>query len=78
MADLHEAVWREDIIDQIAVARDSCKVLDSWIKRLAYQGAPVELLQRLTAVRDSYSQVYQTLENVKPCFPSPHQKTYGY
>jgi hypothetical protein len=78
MADLSETVWREDIIDQIEVARDSCKVLDSWIQRLAYQGAPVQLIQQLTDTRESCGRVYRQLEDLKACFPSPHQKRYGY
>jgi hypothetical protein len=74
---LEDTVWREDVIDQEEVARDSAKVLDEWIQRLAYQGAPPALLQRLTETRDLYSQVYANLQSVKQCFPSPHQKHYG-
>jgi hypothetical protein len=75
---LEDTIWREDIIDQTEVARDSCKVLDNWIQRLAYQGAPPALIQRFSAIRDQYGQAYKELEELKTCFPSPHQRRYGY
>lgn len=73
---LEDTLWREDVIDQEEVARDSGKVLDDWIRRLAYQGAPPQLIQHMTGIRDLYSQVYQMLGAVKQCFPSPHEKRY--
>lgn len=74
---LHDTVWREDVIDQLEVARDSAKVIDEWLQRLAYQGAHPELLRRLTEIRDLYSQVYAGFQSIQQCFPSPHQRTYG-
>lgn len=74
---IEDTVWREDVIDQEEIARDSARVLDDWIQRLAYQGADPALLQRLEETRELYSQVFRNLSSVRQCFPSPHQKNYG-
>lgn len=66
---LTDQVWKEDIIDQQDVARDTAKVLNDFVKRMRYQGAPNELVRRIEKLRDQAASMHDDLEDLKQYFP---------
>jgi methionine synthase II (cobalamin-independent) len=74
MRTLSDQIWREDIIDQQEVAADCARVLNAFVQRATYQGAPPALIAKLTRLRDLNAEVNDELEEIKLCFPSQPQR----
>jgi hypothetical protein len=66
---LREQIWKDDVVDLIDESKSSAKVMHDWVERAQFQGAPPELVTRLTRIRDLYAEALEGLRDILPWFP---------
>jgi hypothetical protein len=60
-----EQVWLEDIVEQEEMALDCWKVTYNFYERLAFQQAPVELIQSMGEISGDFAAAYQKLKAIR-------------
>jgi hypothetical protein len=64
-----DQVWREDIEEQYDLAKNSAKTLNEYMRVMAIQDAPPDLIERLRKARDLYAEIADELGPILCRFP---------